>query len=45
MKKSYAESLVDEIEKEKKYISILEDKSLGDILKELEILDGNFYYL
>ena len=45
MKKSYAESLVEEIEKEKKYISILEDKSLGDILKELEILDGNFYYL
>ena len=45
MKKSYAESLVDEVEKEKKYISILEDKSLGDILKELEILDGNFYYL
>ena len=23
----------------------MEDKSLGDILKEMEVLDGNFYYL
>lgn len=45
MKKSYSESLIDEVSKDQQYISILEDKSLGDILKELEILDGNFYYL
>jgi len=45
IKTSYVNSLVNEKEKEKEFISILEDKSLGDILKEMEILDGNFYYL
>ncbi len=45
IKESYAGSLVDEKEVKKEFISILEDKSLGDILKEMEILDGNFYYL
>jgi hypothetical protein len=45
IKKSYSGSLVDEKFKDKEFISILEDKSLGDILKEMEIIDGNFYYL
>lgn len=45
IKESYAGSLVDEKDVKKEFISILEDKSLGDILKEMEILDGNFYYL
>ncbi len=45
IKKSYSDSLVDEKVKDKEFISILEDKSLSDILKEMEILDGNFYYL
>ena len=45
IKKSYSGSLVDEKFKDKEFISILEDKSLGDILKEMEIMDGNFYYL
>ncbi|MDZ7818129.1 MAG: hypothetical protein U5K55_05740 [Aliarcobacter sp.] len=45
IKKSYSSSLVDEKFKDKEFISILEDKSLGDILKEMEIMDGNFYYL
>ena len=45
IKESYAGTLVDEKNVKKEFISILEDKSLGDILKEMEILDGNFYYL
>ncbi|MDD2894997.1 MAG: hypothetical protein PHG81_03160 [Aliarcobacter sp.] len=45
IKESYASSLVDEKEVKKEFISILEDKSLGEILKEMEIIDGNFYYL
>lgn len=45
MQKSYSNTLIREVNKEKEYISILEDKTLGDILKELELLDGNFYYL
>lgn len=45
MKDSYASSLVDEKSKSKEFISILEDKSLSDILKEMETIDGNFYYL
>lgn len=45
IKESYAGSLVDEKDTKKEFISIIEDKSLGDILKEMEILDGNFYYL
>ena len=45
IKKSYSNSLITEKEKSKEFISILEDKSLSDILKEMEILDGNFYYL
>lgn len=45
LKNSYSSSLVDEKFKDKEFISILEDKSLGDILKEMEIIDGNFYYL
>jgi hypothetical protein len=44
-KESYSGTLVDEKFKNKEFISILEDKSLGDILKEMELLDGNFYYL
>ena len=45
IKKSYSDSLVDEKFKDKEFISILEDKSLGDILKEMELIDGNLYYL
>jgi hypothetical protein len=45
LKNSYSGSLVTEQIKNKEFISILEDKSLGDILKEMEILDGNYYYL
>ncbi|QKF65739.1 hypothetical protein AVENP_0159 [Arcobacter venerupis] len=45
IQESYSSSLVNEKEVKKEYISILDDKSLGDILKEMEILDGNFYYL
>lgn len=45
LKKSYSNSLVDENFKSKEFISILEDKSLSDILKEMETIDGNFYYL
>ncbi|GGD30201.1 hypothetical protein GCM10012288_00280 [Malaciobacter pacificus] len=45
IKTSYTEELVNEVKKQKEYISILEDKSLGDILKEMELLDGNFYFL
>lgn len=45
IKKSYSDSLVDEKIKNKEFISILEEKSLSDILKEMEVLDGNFYYL
>lgn len=39
IKESYAGSLVDEKNVKKEFISILEDKSLGDILKEMEILE------
>lgn len=45
IKDSYSNSLVDEKAKGKEFISILEDKSLSDILKEMELIDGNFYYL
>ena len=45
IKKSYSDTLVDEKFKSKEFISIIEDKSLGDILKEMELIDGNFYYL
>ena len=45
IKRSYSDSLVTEKTKSKEFISVLEDKSLADILKEMEILDGNFYYL
>ena len=45
IKRSYSSSMVDEKHKTLDFISILEDKSLGDILKEMELLDGNLYYL
>lgn len=45
IKKSYTDGLVDEISKDKEFISILEDKSLSSILKEIEKLDGNLYFL
>lgn len=45
IKNSYASSLVDEKTKYKEFISILDDKSLGDVLKEMELIDGNLYYL
>lgn len=42
---SYSESLVKTNKAEKNYISILEEKTLNEVLKELELLDGNFYFL
>lgn len=45
VKNSYAGSLIDEKVKKKEYVSILDDKSLADVLKEMELIDGNLYYL
>ena len=45
IKQSYSDTLVDEKFKNKEFISIIEDKYLGDILKEMELIDGNLYYL
>ncbi|APW64447.1 hypothetical protein LPB137_00660 [Poseidonibacter parvus] len=45
VRNSYSEELVSEKNKNKEFIDILSDKSLGDVLKELELIDGNFYYL
>ena len=45
IKQSYSDSLVDEVNIKKDYISIIDDKSLADILKELEQIDGNLYFL
>ena len=45
IKESYSSSLVDEKLVNKEFISIIDDKSLADVLKEMEIIDGNFYYL
>ncbi|MAC84536.1 MAG: hypothetical protein CL624_10410 [Arcobacter sp.] len=45
VRKSYSEKLVNQEVKNKEFIDILNDKSLGDVLKELELIDGNFYYL
>ena len=45
MKEPYTKTLVTEVENKKNYISIMEDKSLNDVLKELELLDNNIYYL
>ena len=45
IKESYSESLVNVVKNKKKYIDILDDKSLSDVLKELELIDGNFYFL
>ena len=45
VRKSYSEKLVEQKSKNKEFINILSDKSLGDVLKELELIDSNFYYL
>lgn len=45
IKESYSKSLVNEKSTNKEYISILDDKSLADVLKEMEVIDGNLYYL
>ncbi len=45
VKKSYAKSLVKEKKVTKNYISILSDKTLSEVLKELELLDDKFYFL
>lgn len=45
IRNSYSGDLVDEKKTNKDFIDILSDKSLGDVLKELELIDGNFYYL
>jgi hypothetical protein len=45
MKESYSNTLVTEKIKQIEYISVLDDKSLSGVLKEMELIDGNFYYL
>ncbi|OCL95843.1 hypothetical protein [Aliarcobacter thereius] len=45
IKDSYSESLIDTKTVKQKYVSILEDKSLSDVLKELENIDGKIYFL
>ncbi len=45
IKKSYAKTLVKEKKVKKDYVSIIAEKSLSDVLKELELLDGKFYFL
>jgi len=45
MKESYSNTLVTEKIKQMEYISVLDDKSLSGVLKEMELIDGNFYYL
>lgn len=45
VRSSYSKELVSEKIKNKEFIDILSDKSLSDVLKELELIDGNFYYL
>lgn len=45
IKQSYSQTLIKEKEHKKEFISILNDKSLDDVLKELELIDGNFYFL
>jgi len=44
-KQSYSETLVDEKTVKKEYVSVLEEKTLSTVLKELELLDGNYYFL
>lgn len=45
IKDSYSQSIITQIEPKKTFVSILEDKSLSGVLKELEIIDGNYYFL
>lgn len=45
VKKSYSKSLVKEKVNKIDYVSVLEDKSLSDVLKELELIDNNLYFL
>ena len=45
IQKSYSDTLVNQVDGKKEYISVIDDKSLSDILKELEALDGNIYFL
>ncbi len=45
IKESYSKTLVNEKRAKKEFISVLNDKSLSDVLKELELIDGNFYFL
>ncbi|WP_419764062.1 MAG: hypothetical protein ACNI28_09735 [Arcobacter sp.] len=45
IKNPYTKSLVTEVNKKQTYINILEEKSLKDVLKEIEVFDNNIYYL
>ncbi|MGA1931684.1 hypothetical protein ACH5BF_03050 [Arcobacter sp. YIC-464] len=45
IKESYSKTLVNEKRNKKEFISVLSDKSLSEVLKELELIDGNFYFL
>ncbi|MGP2656771.1 hypothetical protein ACOJTA_06995 [Malaciobacter sp. WC5094] len=45
IKESYSQSLVNEKTNKRDYIDISNEKSLSAVLKELELIDGNFYFL
>ena len=44
-RKSYSESLINQKNADATYISILKDKSLSQVLKELEIFEESIYFL
>lgn len=45
IKDSYSESIINQADPKKTYVNILEDKALSSVLKELELIDGNYYFL
>ncbi len=45
LRSSYSESLIENNEVKQKYISILEDKTLSEVLNELEKMENKIYFL
>ena len=45
LRSSYSESLIENNEVKQKYISILEDKTLSEVLNELENMENKIYFL
>ncbi|MDX4039487.1 hypothetical protein [Aliarcobacter skirrowii] len=45
LRSSYSESLIENNEVKQKYISILEDKTLSEVLNELENIENKIYFL